>query len=168
MTLSLGRCLKRKTMLVWVKEYINRNLQEFYAAFKEKHPNVNIGFSKFCALRPKWLVLTGSKIVHSVCVCSVHQNVMLLVDAMDWDLTYKDLIKKIVCNTDSNKCIMHRCESCPGTATLHEFLDQELNQHEDDGKLNYCQRTLQIEQYWQPLQPLTKNKMRRWLLLLMI
>ena len=25
------------------------NLQEFYTAFKEKHPNVNIGFSKFCA-----------------------------------------------------------------------------------------------------------------------
>ena len=25
------------------------NLQEFFTAFKEKHPNVNIGFSKFCA-----------------------------------------------------------------------------------------------------------------------
>ena len=75
---------------------------------------------------------------HSVCVCSAHQNVVLLVDAMDWDLTYKDLIKKIVCNTESNKCIMHRCESCPGTATLKEFLDQKLSEHEDDGKLNYC------------------------------
>ena len=59
---------------------------------------------------------------------------------MDWDLTYKDLIKKIVCNTDSNKCIMHQCESCPGTATLKEFLDQKLNKHEGDGKLNYCQQ----------------------------
>ena len=76
---------------------------------------------------------------HSVCVCSAHQNVVLLVDAMDWDLTYKDLIKKIVCNTESNKCIMHWCESCPGTATLKEFLDQELNEHEDDEKFNYCQ-----------------------------
>ena len=25
------------------------NFHEFYAAFKEKHPDVNIGFSKFCA-----------------------------------------------------------------------------------------------------------------------
>ena len=25
------------------------NLQELYTAFKEKYPNVNIGFSKFCA-----------------------------------------------------------------------------------------------------------------------
>ena len=27
----------------------------------------------------------------------------------------------------------------PGTATLKEFLDQELNEHEDDEKFNYCQ-----------------------------
>ena len=58
---------------------------------------------------------------------------------MDWDLTYKDLIKKIVCNNQSNKFILHRCESCPGTAILKEFLDQELNEHEDDEKFNYCQ-----------------------------
>ena len=140
MTISVGRCLKRKTMLVWVKEYINKNfatckslcnLQELYTTFKEKHPNVNIGFSKFCALRLKCCVLASSKMTHFVCVCRVHQNVMLLVNAIDWDLTYKDLIKKIVYNCESNKCIRHRCESCPGTATLKEDLDQELNEHED-------------------------------------
>ena len=69
-------------MLMSVKEYINKNfatcknlyydLQELYTAFKEKHPNVNIGFSRFCALRPKWCVLAGSKMTPSVCVCSAH------------------------------------------------------------------------------------------------
>ena len=65
------------------------NLQEFYTAFKEKHLNVNIGISKFCALRPKWCLLAGSKMTRSVCVCSAHQNVVFLVDAMNWDFTYK-------------------------------------------------------------------------------
>ena len=148
MIISVGRCLKRKIMLVWVKEYIMKNfatynsicnLQELYTAFKEKYQNEKIGFSKFCALRPKWCLLAGSKMTHSVCVCSTHQNVVLLVDAMDWDLTYKDLIKKIVCNTESNKWIMHWCESCPGPETLKEFLDQELNEHKDDEKFNYYQ-----------------------------
>ena len=97
-TISVGMCMKSKV----VKEYINKNfatckslctLQEKYTAFKERHPNVNFGFSKFCALRHKWCVLAGSKMAHSVCVCSAHQNVVLLVDAMEWDLTYKDLIK---------------------------------------------------------------------------
>ena len=49
------------------------NFQELHIAFKEKHPDENIGFSKFCALRPKWFVMTGSKTTHSVCVCSGHQ-----------------------------------------------------------------------------------------------
>ena len=76
---------------------------------------------------------------HSVCVYSVHQNVVLLVDAMDWDVTYKDLIRKIVCNTEYNKCIINRCESCPGTATLKEFIDRKFNKYGDDEKFNYCQ-----------------------------
>ena len=94
MTISVGTCLKRKAMLVQVKEYINKNfatckslcsLQELHTVFKEKQPNVNIGLSKFCTLRPKWCVLPGSNIniSHSVCVCSAHQNGVLLVDAVD-------------------------------------------------------------------------------------
>ena len=76
MTISVGRCLKRKTMLRWVKEYINKNFatckhpcsfQKLYTAFKEKHPIINIGFSKLCALRPKSCVLAGSKLTHCVC-----------------------------------------------------------------------------------------------------
>ena len=132
MTISVGRFLKRKTTFVWVKECIIKsfatcesifNLQELYTAFKEKHPNVNLGFSKFCTLRPKWCVLACSKMTHSVCVSSAHQNVVLLVNAMGWDLIYKDLIKKIVYNTESKKCIMQWCESCPLTATLKQFLN---------------------------------------------
>ena len=70
-----SKCLERKTMLVRVNEYINknfatckslRNLQELYTAFKEKHPNVYFGFSKFYALRSKWCVLTGSKMTEYV------------------------------------------------------------------------------------------------------
>ena len=103
MAISVCRLLKRKAMLVRVKEYINKNfanckslcsLQELYTAFKQKHPNLNIGLTKICTLRPKWCVLTGSKMTHSVCVCSTsNQNIVLLVDVVDWDLTYKDLLK---------------------------------------------------------------------------
>ena len=106
MTITVGRCLKRKTMLVWVKEHIIKNfatcktfcnLQELYTAFKEKHPNVKIGFLKFCALTLKRCVPTGSKITPPVCVCSAHQNVVWLVDAMDWDFPH---IKKRKSNRD--------------------------------------------------------------------
>ena len=64
---------------------------------------------------------------------------MLLVDAMDWDLAYKDLTKKIACNPESNKYMMHRCEFCFDTATMEEFINHELNKRKDDEEFNYCQ-----------------------------
>ena len=53
---------------------------------------------------------------------------------------------------------MHQCESCPGTATLKEFLDQ-VNMKMMRNLITVS-GTLRIEQYWQPLQPLTKNTKR--------
>ena len=37
---------------------------------------------------------------HSFClrICSTQENEVLLVDAIDWEYTYKDLIKKVVCD----------------------------------------------------------------------
>ena len=154
MTIAVGRCLKRKIMLVWAKQYINKNfasckslcsLQVLYAAFKEKDPNVNIGFWNF------------SKITQSVPVCSTHQNVVLLVDAMDWDLTYKYPIKKIFYNPEDNKYIVYRCESRPGTATLKDFLNRNSANMKMIRNLITISGTLWIEQYSQPLQPLTKK-----------
>ena len=60
---------------------------------------------------------------------------------MQWtgNLSYKDLIKKIVYKPESNKCIIHWVESCPGIATVIELRDQELNEHYDDEKYNYYQ-----------------------------
>ena len=98
MTISENRCLKSKV----VKDYISKdfatnknlcNLQELYTAFKEKCPNVNIGFSRLCALRSKWCVLACSKMTHSVCIGSADQNIVLLVDGLDLELTCKDLMK---------------------------------------------------------------------------
>ena len=104
-----------------------------------------------------WL---SQKMTQSVYVCSPYQNFVLLVDAMDWEWTYKDMTKKIVCNTERSKCIIHRCESCPGTATRNNFLIRNSTNMKMMRNLITVSGTLRIEQYWQPLQPLTKNTKR--------
>ena len=109
-----------------------------FAAFEEKYPAVKIGFSKFYSLRPKWCILAVSSGTHSVCVCSTHQNATLLVDAIDWECTYKDLIEKLVCDTDNRMCMMHHCESCPVSAALEKFLDDELSHLDIDSEFHYC------------------------------
>ena len=57
-----------------------------YMAFTDKYPEMKIGFSKFADLRPEYYVLAGSSGTHSVCVCTVHQNVKLMAYAVD--ITY--------------------------------------------------------------------------------
>ena len=59
------------------------HLHELFAAFKKRNPDVKIGFSKFCTLCSKWCVTAGSSGTHSVCVCTTHQNNILLVDALN-------------------------------------------------------------------------------------
>lgn len=57
-----------------------------------------VGFTKFCELRPKWCVTVGAAGMHSVCICMIHQNVKLMVAATSMKNDYKELIEKAVCN----------------------------------------------------------------------
>ena len=108
------------------------NLRELFVAFKERNPDVKIGFSKFCTLRPKWCVTAGSSGPQSLCVCTTHQKIILLVDALNWEVKYKDLVNKVVCDPSHCECMMHRYTSCPGTNALCKFLEKELSDIDPD------------------------------------
>ena len=71
------------------KRLILCTLKELYLAYKENYPENTIGFSKFCSLRPKWCVSAGKAGTHSVCVCTIHQNVILLLHAAKIEESYK-------------------------------------------------------------------------------
>ena len=43
---------------------------------------MKIGLSKFAELRPKECVLAGASGTHNVCVCTIHQNVKLMLSAI--------------------------------------------------------------------------------------
>lgn len=62
------------------KKLVLCNLRELFLKFKEENPNCSIGFSKFADLRPEHCVLAGSPGTHTVCVCTFHQNVKLLLE----------------------------------------------------------------------------------------
>ena len=92
------------------KRLLLRNLHELHVHFKEQNPKLRIGFSKVCALSPVWCVTAPSTGTHSVCVCTIHQNVKLLVNATKASHTYKELMEIIVCDgnalrTHGNHCL---------------------------------------------------------------
>jgi len=108
------------------------NLKELYLEFVKEH-NVRIGFSTFCALRPKHCVLVDSKSAHSVCVCEQHQNVVLLLAALPEQHTAQDLMAKIVCSLTTRDCMLHQCENCPGKLSLKSYLEDLFERNDIDG-----------------------------------
>ena len=82
------------------------NFHELFVAFKKRNPDVKIGFSKFCTLCPKSCVIAGSSGTRSVCVCTTHQNIILLVGTLNWEVTGKDLVNKVVRDSSNHECMM--------------------------------------------------------------
>ena len=61
------------------------------------------------------------------------------MDALGWDVTYKDLISEIVCDSTNRECMIHRCENCPGNEALRTFLNQELTDIDVDEEFHFMQ-----------------------------
>lgn len=112
------------------KRFLLANLKEIYVSYKDRYPNDNIGFSKFCQLRPKWCVTVTSSGSHSVCVCQQHENMKLIVSALPETLDYKDLLHKIVSSSENKECMMHLCDKCPGKDSLHDYLTELFEAHD--------------------------------------
>lgn len=56
--------------------FLHLTIGETYEKFKQKHADIKIGRSKFCALRPVWV---REKSTHENCLCLQHANIDLLI-----------------------------------------------------------------------------------------
>ena len=61
------------------KRLVLGNLKEVYQQLKATNLERKVGFSKFAMLHPKKCVLAGSSGTHSVCICTTHNNVKLMM-----------------------------------------------------------------------------------------
>ena len=119
------------------KRLVLSNLREVYQLFKEKFPTLSIGFSKFAELRPKHCVLAGASGTHAVCVCTIHQNVkLMMLGGKIADLTanddiplksYDHCLAQMVCNPSQPACYLGTCGSCPGISGLKERLNSLMD-----------------------------------------
>ena len=107
------------------------NLKEVYHEFIERFPGKKIGFSKFAELRPKHCILAGASGTHSVCVCTIHQNVKVMM--MEIHLpelpTYHHCLARIMCNPSHPRCYLGECDACPGMDTLKQELLIQLDEN---------------------------------------
>ena len=116
------------------KRLVLCNLKESFEQFKVTYPEHKIGFSKFAELRPKECILAGSSGTHSVCVCTIHQNIKLMFQGARMETvckgyTYRNCLAEIQCNPPRIQCFLGRCEECPGIENLHRRLEQHFDEH---------------------------------------
>lgn len=132
------------------KRLILGNLREIFRNFREVHPEIKIGFSKFASLRPRNCVLAGSAGTHSVCVCTIHQNVKLMLESCKIErLTraasihienYQSCLALGICNPPNISCYFSNCQECPGYGSLRELL-QETFENNSTENITYNQWT---------------------------
>ena len=108
------------------KHLILSNLKELHAKFKSSYPDIKTCFSNFYSHRPKWCITVGASGTHTVCVCTYHQNVNLMISAVKLSKDYHELIDMLVCNRANKNCMIHRCTWCPEDAILISCLENEL------------------------------------------
>lgn len=125
------------------KRLILNNLKELHALFKEENCGVKVSFSKFAMLRPKNCVLAGASGTHSVCVCQLHQNPKLMLEAFNVNSLqnrdnevvfsdYKSMHKLMICEAPTEQCYLRICSKCPGSDGLRGILTELFDDNNID------------------------------------
>lgn len=122
------------------KKLIIFTLRDLYFKFCEENTEVKIGLSKFCSLRPEHCVFAADSSAHNVCVCIIHQNCELMLEALslsqltansnDPITNLQGCLNYIVCRKPTASCYLNECELCPGTRKLMEVLLDLLQKKE--------------------------------------
>ena len=132
------------------KRLVLGNLKEVCWQFKASNSERKVGFSKFAMLRPKECVLAGSNGTHSVCVCTTHNNVKLMMTGSKMDHVttneevplkhYSHATAMTMCNPALPSCHLGTCECCPGIESLKEVLERCYEEMGID-EIQFCQWT---------------------------
>lgn len=80
------------------KHLVLLNIREVFLELKKVKPDVQIGFSKFCDLWPKYIMNINLSSMQSLCLW-VSSKCEVKID-------YKDVNCKAVCNIDTRNCML--------------------------------------------------------------
>ena len=121
------------------KHFILCNLKAVYSFFKKAEPNLTLGFSKFAALRPRNCVLPEAPCTHSVCVCTIHQNMQFLIegahpnavtkDSSSCIENCKDIIHIAICKEAEEKCLFGQCFFCRNIQKVTDVLQAAFDEN---------------------------------------
>ena len=113
------------------KRHLYLSVTEAYELFTTDYPDENVGLTKFFELRPPY-VLPLSTMPHYVCVCSLHENMGMMVESLskiqpessDIPRSAKDLLHELICDQGDIRCMSSECSNC---TNVFDFYEGKLN-----------------------------------------
>ena len=83
----------------------------------KENPSVQIGFSRFCSLRPVNVMLSVD-MPRDVCLCQYHENIKMICECLKKEISsfpqYSgNFVDNFVCNSESELCMLGKCNKCP-------------------------------------------------------
>lgn len=103
----------------------------------QNHGEQTVSFSVFKQLRPKYCVFTNDASAANICVCMMHENASLLVQALvdtgafnDMSKTqlHKNIEENMVCKQPKDECFLRECNSCE-SMTMVSYVSTFLDAH---------------------------------------
>ena len=108
------------------KKLILCNIREAYLQYKSTFPDDKLRFSKFAELHPKLCRTVGQSACYNVSVCTYHENVKLMLSAVNPTLGFQVLLEMCVCDVTRKYCMLNKCEDCPGFENVVDSLRNEI------------------------------------------
>ena len=104
------------------KRHLLWSLRECYSIFMKENPTTEIGFSKFCSLRPVNVLLSAA-MPRDVCLCKYHENIKMLCESLhkeidDFPMYPGTFAENFVCNPESELCMLGNCKKCAKCPSL--------------------------------------------------
>ncbi|CAF3467978.1 unnamed protein product [Rotaria sp. Silwood2] len=137
--------LKIKNELVPVR-FMEMSIQEALRKFYNEYPNVKVGKSMFYSLKPRQVKISSP---HETCICQTHENMSLLLHALNnylqkkssvdnrlSNVTVSDLIDLMVCNIPAEDCFLGVCDQC-NDRSPSLFLKGHFNTIDEDDKWSW-------------------------------
>ena len=126
--LSVRKDGKRQSVQI---RLMTSTLRESYNHLKEEINEIDIGFSTFAKLRPKNCKLLSSTGTHNVCVCTIHENVNLMLHSLKKyhiSVSLDSLTNSLICKDKTTACYLRYCEHCSDSFSCEQFLSNEIEE----------------------------------------
>ncbi|CAF3241381.1 unnamed protein product [Rotaria sp. Silwood2] len=126
--------------VTYQKRILFNNLRETYKLFKEENDNVYVSRSSFAELRPTF-VIPKAALTHRNCLCLYHENICLLLKALDKYVAGKccaslqTFTNRLVYSTNNEECMFSSCSLC------EDFFTEKIQENvsDDNAKIAWSQ-----------------------------